>query len=180
MTVGVTALMLCLTAQSALQGALVFAASAATYLSEAVAAPRAIINTRREFVLREQRLWDDVESAVHFAVVVVVVVAGCGLAAGAVGGVLERRRSFALLRATGTTLGQLRRVVLLETGVPLVAMTGLGVVLGVLTLVATKGPLPTPGFAAVVASGLAVALLIASTPVVVLRRSSGGTAIMGR
>ncbi|MDX3656294.1 hypothetical protein PV646_03140 [Streptomyces sp. ID05-26A] len=147
---------------------------------EAVAAPNAIINTRREFVLREQRLWDDVESVVHFAVVVVVVVAGCGLAAGAAGGVLERRRSFALLRASGTTLGQLRRVVVLETGVPLVAMTGLGVVLGVLTLVATKGPLPTPGFAVVIVSGLVVALLIASTPLIVLRRSSGESAIMGR
>ncbi|MGW6931898.1 FtsX-like permease family protein [Lentzea sp. NPDC054927] len=147
---------------------------------EAVAAPRAIINTRREFVLREQRLWDDVETAVHFAVAVVVVVAGCGLAAGAVGGVLERRRSFALLRAAGTTVGQLRRVVLLETGVPLVAMTGLGVVLGVVTLLATKGPLPTPRFAGVVVSGLAVALLIAATPLVLLRQSTGEAAIMGR
>ncbi|MFD4644006.1 FtsX-like permease family protein [Lentzea sp. NPDC058436] len=140
--------------------------------SEAIASPNAIINTRREFVLREQRLWDDVESSVHFAVVVVVVVAGCGVAAGAAGGVLERRRSFALLRASGTTLGQLRRVVVLETGVPLVAMTGLGVSVGVLTLVATKGPLPTLGFAAVVASGLAVALLIAASPLAVLGRGS--------
>ncbi|GHH52332.1 hypothetical protein GCM10017774_64220 [Lentzea cavernae] len=144
---------------------------------EAIASPNAIINTRREFVLRERRLWDDVESAVHFAVTIVVVVAGCGVAAGAAGGVLERRRSFALLRASGTTLGQLRRVVVLETGVPLVAMTGLGVALGVLTLVATKGPLPTPGFAAVVASGLAVALLVAATPLAVLERASGIDAI---
>ncbi|MEU3649818.1 FtsX-like permease family protein [Lentzea sp. NPDC034063] len=144
---------------------------------EAVAAPRAIINTRREFVLREQRLWNDVESAVHFSLVVIVVVAGCGLAAGAVGGVLERRRSFALLRASGTTLGQLRRVVLLETGVPLVAMTGLGVVLGVLTLAATKGPLPTLGFAVVVACGLVAALLIASTPLALLGRSTGAESV---
>ncbi len=56
----------------------------------------------------------------------------------------------------------------LGTGVPLVAMTGLGVLLGVVTLVATKGPLPTAGFAAVIASGLAVALLIAATPLAVL------------
>lgn len=139
---------------------------------EAVASPRAIINTRREFVLREQRFWGDVETAVHFAVAVVVVVAACGLAAGAVGGVIERRRSFALLRAAGTTLGQLRKVVLMETGVPLVAMTALGVLLGVITLFATKGPLPTLGFAALIASGLVVALLIAATPLVVLNSAS--------
>ncbi|WP_439661100.1 FtsX-like permease family protein [Lentzea sp. HUAS TT2] len=144
---------------------------------EAIAAPNAIINTRREFALREQRLWDDIESAVRFSLLVVVVVAGCGLAAGAAGGVLERRRSFALLRATGTTLGQLRRVVLLETGVPLVAMTGLGVVLGVVTLVATKGPLPALGFAGVVACGLVVALLISATPLVVLGQSTGAETV---
>ncbi|MEU0879097.1 hypothetical protein ABZ345_10905 [Lentzea sp. NPDC005914] len=57
--------------------------------------------------------------------------------------------------------------------VPLVAMTGLGVALGVVTLFATKGPLPTPGFAVVVASGLVVALLIAATPLVVLNSASG-------
>ncbi|USX51500.1 FtsX-like permease family protein [Lentzea sp. HUAS12] len=139
---------------------------------EAIAAPNAIINTRREFVLRERRLWDDVETAVHFSVAVVVVVAGCGLAAGAVGGVLERRRSFALLRASGTTTGQLRRVVLLETGVPLVAMTVLGVVLGLVTSFATNGPLPTLGFGVVVSYGLAVALLLAATPLVVLTSAS--------
>ncbi|WP_394616180.1 FtsX-like permease family protein [Lentzea sp. JNUCC 0626] len=140
---------------------------------EALAAPNAIINTRREFALREQRRWDDVESITHFAFTVVVVVAGCGLAAGAVGGLLERRRSFALLRAAGTTLGQLRRVVLLETGIPLVSMTVLGVGLGVLTLLATGGPLPGFGFAAVVVAGLAAALVIAAAPLLVLRRSSG-------
>ncbi|MEV6241086.1 FtsX-like permease family protein [Lentzea sp. NPDC051838] len=139
---------------------------------EAVAAPRAIINTRREFVLREQRFWGDVETAVHFAIAAVVVVAACGVATGAVGGVLERRRSFALLRAAGTTVGQLRKVVLLETSVPLVAMTGLGVLLGVVTLFATRGPLPTLGFAVVVASGLAAALLIAATPLVLLSQST--------
>ena len=42
-------------------------------------------------------------------------------------GVLERRRPFALLRASGVRLGELRRIVLPETGVPL-AVTVLGAV----------------------------------------------------
>jgi ABC-type antimicrobial peptide transport system permease subunit len=47
-------------------------------------------------------------------------------------GVLERRRPFALLRASGVRLGDLRRIVLLETGAPLAFTVVLGV--GVATL----------------------------------------------
>jgi ABC-type antimicrobial peptide transport system permease subunit len=54
-------------------------------------------------------------------------VTACSLTVSVITGVLERRRPFALLRASGVRLGELRRIVLLETGVSLAA-TVLGAV----------------------------------------------------
>jgi hypothetical protein len=46
-------------------------------------------------------------------------IAGCTLAVGVVAGLNDRRRPFALLRLTGARLATLRRVVVLESAVPL-------------------------------------------------------------
>jgi len=51
-----------------------------------------------------------------------LVVAGCTLAVSVVGGLSERRRPFSLLRLTGVPLGMLRRVVALESAVPLLVV----------------------------------------------------------
>jgi hypothetical protein len=55
-------------------------------------------------------------------------IAGCTLAASLAGGLAERRRPFSLLRLTGVPLGMLRRVVTLESAVPLllVALVSIG------------------------------------------------------
>jgi ABC-type antimicrobial peptide transport system permease subunit len=45
-------------------------------------------------------------------------------------GLVERRRPFALLRASGLRPGELRRMVLLETAVSMLLTAGAGVVLG--------------------------------------------------
>jgi hypothetical protein len=60
----------------------------------------------------------------------VLVVAACSLTVGMVAALVERRRPFALLRASGLQLGQLRRVVFLETGVTMLFTAGVGVALG--------------------------------------------------
>ncbi len=57
-------------------------------------------------------------------------IAGCGLAVGAVGGLAERRRPFALLRLAGTPLATLRRVVALEAVLPLIMTTVVSVLAG--------------------------------------------------
>lgn len=54
-----------------------------------------------------------------YAMVFVLLVAACSLTVSVVNGVLERRRPFAVLRASGMGLGRLRGVVILEIGLPL-------------------------------------------------------------
>ena len=55
------------------------------------------------------------------------------------GSLLERRRPFALLRASGVRLGELRRVVFLETSATMVLTSAVGVGLGmVLGYAATR------------------------------------------
>jgi hypothetical protein len=49
-------------------------------------------------------------------------IAGCALAASVAAGLADRKRSFSLLRLAGARLGMLRRVVVLESAIPLVAV----------------------------------------------------------
>lgn len=56
-------------------------------------------------------------------------IAGCSLAVSVAGGLTDRKRPFSLLRLTGVPLGLLRRVVALESAVPLlvVALAAIGI-----------------------------------------------------
>lgn len=93
-------------------------------------------------------------------------VAGLGLIISVATGLLERRRPFALLRATGTPLRTLQRTALLEAIVPLVVMSvlaaGLGALVGHWTVVSSgqSRQLPWLGLTAPVAGGLVTALLL--------------------
>jgi hypothetical protein len=67
---------------------------------------------------------NDVNNLERFVLVVLgltLLVAGCSLAVTVGGSLVERKRPFTLLRVTGTPSGVLRRVVLLEAVVPLLA-----------------------------------------------------------
>lgn len=101
------------------------------------------------------------ETVLPYAMVFVLLVAACSLTMSVINGVLERRRPFALLRASGMGLGELRRVVILETGIPLALTTFGGVALAMLTtylaVPAGQWVLPSPGFLA----GLGVGALAA-------------------
>jgi ABC-type antimicrobial peptide transport system permease subunit len=61
-----------------------------------------------------------------------MLLATVGLTAGMTGSLLERRRPFALRRASGVRLGELRRVVFFETAVTMVLTSAVGVGLGML------------------------------------------------
>lgn len=63
------------------------------------------------------------EKIVYAAVALTLVVAGCSLAVAVGGGLVDRKRPFTLLRVSGTQVGVLSRVVLLEAAVPLAAAT---------------------------------------------------------
>jgi hypothetical protein len=63
------------------------------------------------------------EKILYAAVALTLIVAGCSLAVSVGGGLVDRRRPFTLLRVSGTQVGVLSRVALLEAAVPLVAAT---------------------------------------------------------
>jgi hypothetical protein len=107
-------------------------------------------------------------------------IAGCALAASVVSGLTERRRPFSLLRLTGTPLGVLRRVVTLESALPLlivaVLSTGVGFAGAALFLRAQLGyTLRPPGvsYYGIVLAGLAAALAIIAATLPLLKRITG-------
>src|SRR5581483_4894613 len=60
-------------------------------------------------------------------------IAGCSLAVSVAGGLSERKRPFSLLRLTGVPLRVLRRVVALESVVPLLVVAVLAIGTGLLS-----------------------------------------------
>jgi FtsX-like permease family protein len=84
-----------------------------------------------------------------YAMVFVLLFTACSLTVVVLGGIHERRRPFALLRASGVRLAELRRIVLLETGAPLTLAVLLGVGLATIeSLVSTPPGEWTPPSAA--------------------------------
>ena len=59
-------------------------------------------------------------------------IAGCSLAVAVAAGLTERKRPFSVLRLTGVSVAMLRRVVALETVVPLVLTATVSIAVGFL------------------------------------------------
>lgn len=122
------------------------------------------------------RIVDELGRIVTLGVVLTMAVAGASLAIAVTGGLLDRRRPFALLRLSGVPLRNLRSVVLLEAAAPLIAVAVLSGILGVLVsqlllrLVTGNGavPLPDLSLAALLAAGVlgALAIVAAVLPLV--------------
>jgi len=68
----------------------------------------------------------------NVVVIASLCVAGCGLAVSVVAGLNDRRRPFGLLRLSGVQLGTLRRVVALESAVPLLVVSVVAIGMGFL------------------------------------------------
>jgi hypothetical protein len=107
-------------------------------------------------------------------------VAGCTLAVSVAGGLADRKRPFSLLRLTGARLGMLRRVVVLESAVPLLAVAAVAIGIGFATsaMYATTEmhlSLVAPGAAYFVltAAGIVLALGIIAATFPLLRRITG-------
>jgi predicted lysophospholipase L1 biosynthesis ABC-type transport system permease subunit len=97
-----------------------------------------------------------------------------------VAGLNDRRRPFALLRLAGTPLRLLRRVVVLESAVPLLVSAAVAIGTGLLAAflflhsqLGERLQLPSPAFWAVVAAGLALSLAIIASTLPVLARTTG-------
>jgi hypothetical protein len=107
-------------------------------------------------------------------------VAGCTLATGVAGGLADRKRPFSLLRLTGARLGMLRRVIALESAVPLlaVATVAIGTGFGASAMYATMEmhlSLVSPGAAYYVltAAGIVLAVVLIAATFPLLRRVTG-------
>ncbi len=113
-------------------------------------------------------------------IVISLVVAGCSLAVACTAGLNERRRSFSLLRLAGGRLETLRRVVVLESAVPLliasVVAIGTGFAAAQLFLRSQLGydlGLPSLAYCLTVLAGLVLSLGLIASTFPLLRRITG-------
>jgi hypothetical protein len=120
-----------------------------------------------------------VEKIVYAAVALTLIVAGCSLTVAAGGGLIDRKRPFTLLRVSGTPVGVLSRVVLMEAAVPLAAATivAAGIAYGMsmwafVRLAPPDTAIPRLGhdYYALMGVGLAVAFGVISVTLPLLRR----------
>jgi hypothetical protein len=107
-------------------------------------------------------------------------IAGCTLAASIAAGLADRKRPFSLLRLTGARLATLRRVVALESAVPLLAVSAIAIGTGfgasaMFASVQLKHPLVAPDAAwyLITAAGIAVSLAIIAATFPLLTRITG-------
>jgi hypothetical protein len=109
-----------------------------------------------------------------------LVIAGCSLAVSTAAGLTDRKRPFSLLRLTGVQLGVLRRVIALETAVPLIVIAavsaGTGLLASELFLKSELGESlrpPGPGYYLIVLAGLVISLAIIASTLPLLERLTG-------
>jgi cell division protein FtsX len=121
------------------------------------------------------QLLSELRSTSEVVIVASLLIAGCSLAVAMAVSVVERKRPFSLLRLSGVPVNVLRRIVALETAAPLVAISLLSAILGLvasdLFLRSQFGEnLRAPGAAyfAIVGGGLAASLAIIGSSLTLL------------
>ncbi|HEX3213030.1 MAG TPA: FtsX-like permease family protein, partial [Actinomycetota bacterium] len=130
--------------------------------------PNALIHTQQDRIDTDALFFDSLEQLQRLVWYFVLLVAACSLTVGMLAGVIERRRPFALLRASGLRLGELRQVVFLETAAAMLVTAAVGVGLGMATsyAVALFGDLvwtwPDAGVFAMVGVGVLAALVLST------------------
>ena len=143
-----------------------------------------------EYSAQTSRNTLEYEQLAEVVILVSLPIAGCTLAVSVAAGLTDRKRPFSLLRLAGTPVGLLRRVVALESSVPLLAVAvvsaGLGLLVAELFLNSQLGLNLRPpgaayyGFVAggveyylIVLAGLAASLGIIASTLPVLDRITG-------
>jgi len=116
----------------------------------------------------------------NVVMVISLCIAGCSLAVSVVAGLNDRKRPFSLLRLTGVQLSLLRRIVALESAVPLLIVaavaTGTGFLAAELFLKSEMSyTLHAPGavYYVMVVAGLAISLGVIASTMPLLRRITG-------
>ncbi len=129
------------------------------------AAPAAYIQVAKEGPITDGP-FEEIGRIVAIGLLGTLALAGCSLAVAVTTATLERRRQFVFLRSAGMSAATLRATILLQAGVPLVAVAAasalLGAVVGVAVIAIAGGTiaLPDGSMVAVLAASLAVAMLI--------------------
>jgi predicted lysophospholipase L1 biosynthesis ABC-type transport system permease subunit len=107
-------------------------------------------------------------------------IAGCTLAASVAAGLADRKRPFSLLRLTGAPLAMLRRVVALESAVPLLVVAAISIGAGfaaaaMFTTVQLQHTLvgPDAAYYLITVAGIAASLGIIAATFPLLRRITG-------
>ena len=137
-------------------------------------------NTINEFNADNTKLITEYQQLANVVILTSLPIAGCSLAASIAAGLSERRRPFSLLRLTGVPIAVLRRVVALESAVPLLIAAVVSIAMGFLAaqlflrsqLDYTLRP-PGIGYYLIVATGLVVSLGIIASTLPLLRRMTG-------
>ncbi|MFD7640501.1 FtsX-like permease family protein [Kitasatospora sp. NPDC059795] len=152
---------------------------ARTMVDTAYSAPRQALTLSEAFKMAgaETHAYQQLADAVILAT---FPIAGCSLAVSLAGSLSERKRPFSLLRLTGVSLGTLRRVVAMESVVPLLAMAAVAVAVGLLAAdLFLRSQLQYSlhalgvGYYVTVGAGLTAALAIIGATLPLLRRITG-------
>ncbi|KQC37184.1 FtsX-like permease family protein [Frankia sp. ACN1ag] len=129
---------------------------------------------------RGRRLTTAYQQLANVVILTSLPIAGCSLAVSVVAGLNDRRRPFSLLRLAGAPLGMLRRVILLESALPLLVLTVVSIGTGFLAaglflrsqLHETLRP-PAGEYYLIVLAGLLAALAVLAATFPLLRRITG-------
>jgi ABC-type antimicrobial peptide transport system permease subunit len=116
----------------------------------------------------------------NVVILVSLPIAGCTLITGIAAGLADRKRPFSLLRLTGARLAMLRRVVVLEGAVPLLAAAAVAIGVGfagaaMFATMSQNRPMVAPGAAYYVltAGGIIISLAIIAATFPLLTRITG-------
>ena len=154
---------------------------ARTVLENAPAYPAAgAPSTIGDLIAQSNATDNGYQQLANTVILVSLPIAGCTLAAGIAAGLADRKRPFSLLRLTGARLATLRRVVALESAVPLlaVAAVAIGTGFGATAMYASvemQRPMVAPGAAyyLITAGGILAALGIIAATFPLLARITG-------
>jgi hypothetical protein len=126
------------------------------------------------------RLLTMIQDMTDVIVVASLIIAACSLAVNIAAGLNERRRPFSLLRLTGVPTGVLRRVITLESALPLLLVAAVSIVVGLVAAalflrsqVDIAFRIPGIAYWATVLGGLAASLAIIASTFPILNRITG-------
>jgi hypothetical protein len=145
--------------------------------------PNAIIHTQQDRVDNDALYLGSLGQLLRVGWHFVLVVAACSLTVGMLAGIIERRRPFALLRASGLRLGELRQVVFLETAAAMLVTAAVGVGLGLASsyALALSGDMawtwPDVDVFAIVGIGVLAALILSTMTLPLLNAATRHDAV---